>query len=74
MRGKKRKIRQRGYSVCGHLTLTLPFHPVSNLVCLLGSALSINQFVVNPLHSEFPRSAGYTAVFTVQVAHISGTQ
>lgn len=72
MRGKKRKIRQCGYSVCCHLTLTLPFHPLSNLVYLLGSAFSINQFVVNPLHSDFLRSAGYTAVFTGQMANISG--
>lgn len=44
MRGKKRKTRQ-----CGcHLTLTLPFYPLPNLVCLLGSAFSINHFVVIP--------------------------
>ena len=77
MRGKKRQIWQCGCSVCCHLTLTLPFHSLSNVVCLLGSAFSINQFVFNPLHCEFPRSAGsqlYTAVFTLQMANSSGKQ
>lgn len=48
-RGKKRKMRRRGYAVCCHLTLTL-----SDLVCLSDSAFSINQSAVNPCPVDSP--------------------